>query len=309
MADPLLRLPPLDPLRGFVATAQALSFTRAAQALCLTQSALSRQVQNLEESLGVSLFVRGTRSLSLTPEGERLFRLAQAWLREYAGYAAEVRDAGLRPPVTVTAAIGITSLWLLPRLRDFQQRHPDVDVRLATSNRMSDLRREGIDLALRYCASEDAPSGAELLFAENVFPVASPSLGITELNKDNLHGLTLMNYDDSSFPWLGWSDWLAALGLETVRPRALIHFNHYDLLIQAAVAGQGVAIGRAELVSSLIADGRLMRIGSTERQITGRAYWLVQAEPNPREDVARFIDWLREVVAETLKGLEPPAPS
>lgn len=86
MDDSLLRLPPLDPLRGFVAAARSLSFTRAATQLCLTQSAVSRQIQTLEEALGVSLFVRGTRSLSLTPEGERLYRLASGWLRDYTSW-------------------------------------------------------------------------------------------------------------------------------------------------------------------------------------------------------------------------------
>lgn len=299
MDDPLLRLPPLDPLRGFVATARLLSFTQAAKALCLTQSAISRQIQSLEEGLGVSLFVRGTRALSLTPEGERLYRLASPWLRDYGELAAGFKAGRQRPPVTVTASLGITALWLLPRLRDFQALHPDIDVRLASFNRVVDLRREGIDLALRFSPEADVQPGSERLFGETVFPVASPSLGIDVLTADNLPTVTLMNYDDPGFPWLGWESWLAEYGLADRRPRALLHFNHYDQLIQAAVAGQGVAIGRAELVSDLIADGRLRPVGEIRRLIRERGYWLVSAQAKPREDVACFAAWVRDAARQT----------
>ncbi|MCK9988077.1 MAG: LysR family transcriptional regulator, glycine cleavage system transcriptional activator, partial [Azoarcus sp.] len=117
------RLPPLDPLRGFVAAARHLSFTRAAEELFLTQSAISRQVQALEDALGVALFVRGVRSLALTAEGARLARAAEAWLAEYAALADTLRPRCPRP-VTVTASIGISALWLVPRLARFQARHP-----------------------------------------------------------------------------------------------------------------------------------------------------------------------------------------
>ncbi|MBL8453385.1 MAG: LysR family transcriptional regulator [Zoogloea sp.] len=304
MDDPLLRLPPLDPLRGFVAAARSLSFTRAAAQLCLTQSAVSRQIQTLEEALGVSLFVRGTRALSLTPEGERLYRLASGWLRDYGELAASLRADPLNLPVTVTASLGITALWLLPHLRDFQSRYPDIDVRLASSNRVVDLRREGIDLALRHCVDSDVPAGSMRLFGETVFPVASPSLGLAELTRDKLPTVALMNYDDPNFPWLGWADWLAICGLEGVRPRAVLHFNHYDQLIQAAVAGQGVAIGRAELLSDLIAEGRLQPVGTARRQVAERGYWLIGASDTPREDVVCFRDWVCEAAARTRSAAE-----
>lgn len=303
MNTPLLHLPPLDPLRGFVAAARALSFTRAAEVLCLTQSAVSRQVQALEEGLGVSLFVRGTRTLTLTPEGERLARLAEDWLRDYADYAASLRHAQLRPPVTVTATIGISALWLLPRLREFQALHPDVDVRLASSNRIVDLHREGIDLALRYCPDRDVPDGSLRLFGETVFPVASPALGVAELNAATLPELTLLYFDVPGFAWLNWEDWLTADDLGAIRPRGTLHFNHYDQLIQAAVAGQGIAIGRAELVSPLLERGQLRRIGSAHRAVGGRGYWLVQADANPRDDVRRFAGWIAEVARQTRDGL------
>ncbi|NMG15879.1 LysR substrate-binding domain-containing protein [Aromatoleum bremense] len=298
MHNPLRRLLPLDPLRGFVAAARHLSFTRAAEELFLTQSAISRQVQALEDALGVRLFVRGVRTLALTAEGARLARAAQGWLDDYAALADALRARGPRP-VTVTATIGISALWLVPRLSRFQARYPDIDVRVAASNRVFELGREGVDLAVRYCADRDAPAGAEHLFGESVVPVASPVLAARPLDATTLPDTVLLDFDDPRYPWLRWSDWLAAMGLEHIRPRAVLVFNHYDQLIQAAVAGQGIAIGRAQLLDQLLADSRLQCVGGSPREIARRGFWLVTAPGAPRPEVARFAEWLRAEGAAT----------
>lgn len=297
MHDTLLRLPPLDPLRGFLAAARHLSFTRAAEELCLTQSAVSRQVQTLEAALGTPLFVRGVRSLALTAAGSRLAAAAEGWLNDYAQLAAALRQPGPRP-VTVTASIGIAALWLVPRLRDFQARHPDTEVRIAAGNRVVDLAREDIDLALRYCAERDAPPGAVRLFGEVLFPVAHPSLGVgLELNAATLAQHTLLDYDEPGFPWLRWDHWLAAAGLDGVRPRSRIGFSHYDQLIHAAAAGQGIALGRAVLVDPLIEDGRLTAIGSRRLTMADRGFWLLRAPRPARPEVDRFAAWILESAA------------
>ncbi|MBI4754824.1 MAG: LysR family transcriptional regulator [Betaproteobacteria bacterium] len=294
------RLPPLDPLRGFVASARHLSFTRAATELHLTQSAISRQVQTLEQALGVRLFVRGVRTLALTPQGERLFGRAEVWLREWGELAEALRAADRRRPVTVTASIGIAALWLVPRLLDFQARHPDIDVRLAAGNRMMDLAREGIDVAIRYCADRDAPPDARRLFGESVFPVASPAVGEgLVLCAATLPRLVLLDLDDVGYPWLRWDDWLAAIGLAGARPQAVVQFNHYDQMIQAAAAGQGLAIGRAALVAPMLADGRLVAVGDARREVAGRGYWLVTAPGEVREDVGRFVSWVLRQAGES----------
>lgn len=298
MHSPLAHLPPLEPLRGFVSAARHLSFTRAAEELFLTQSAISRQVQALEAALGVPLFVRGIRSLALTPAGARVAVAAEGWLREYATLAAELRGP-LARPVTITATIGIAALWLVPRLSRFQDLHPDIDVRLAAGNRILDLAREGIDLAVRYCAERDAPAGAEPLFGESTVPVASPALAARRLTRETLPDTVLLDFDDIRYPWLRWGHWLTTLGLDGVRPRAVLVFNQYDQLIQAAVAGQGIAIGRAQLVDRLIADGQLKIVGDGRTEVTGRAFWLVRAPGSERPEVARFADWLLSEAAAT----------
>ncbi len=290
------RLPSLDPLKGFESAARHLSFTRAAAELFLTQSAISRQIQTLEEQLGVKLFRRTTRSLSLTPEGEVLQRAVSETLDRLAEVCAGLKATQRRPRVTVSAAVGIASLWLVPRLAAFQEIEPDVDVRLSADNRMVDLAREDIDLALRYIAPEEAPPGASLLFEEVVFPVAAPKLAArlpAVLRAEDLAKLTLLAYDDGrKAPWLTWEPWLIGLGLAQARPKAVLGFNQYDQLIRAAVDGRGIALGRGPLVAQLIAERKLRSLGKSRQRVATRAYFLVHAPRPARPEVERFAQWL-----------------
>ena len=152
MSVPIARLLSLDLIRGFVAVGPRMSITLAAQDLYITQSAVSRQIRALEDLLGVKLLTRGHRSIAFTPEGDRLFRSANSAVQQLQDAIGAIRVGAVRHPVTITCTIGFASLWLLPRLRNFQQEHPGVDLRIAASDRVEDLRSEGIDLAIRYCA-------------------------------------------------------------------------------------------------------------------------------------------------------------
>ncbi|MGN6649984.1 LysR family transcriptional regulator [Trinickia sp.] len=164
MATPLVRLAPLDLIRGFVAVGRRMSVTLAAEDLCLTQSAVSRQIHSLEDALGVSLFHRGYRSISFTPAGERLFRTADGVVRQLQDAFETITRPLERQPVTITASIGVTARWLLPRLSELQRRHPALDVRVAANDKLLDLRAEGIDLAIRYTGLKDPAPGATRLF-------------------------------------------------------------------------------------------------------------------------------------------------
>ncbi len=292
MAKQLLSLPPLDALRGFVAVARRMSITLAAQDLCLTQSAVSRQVQSLEEHFGVPLFIRKHRAIALTDTGERLFNLASPWLERMVDFSDAVRLEGRVQPVTITAGIGVTSLWLLPLLGAFQSAHPQVDVRVATNNRLVDLRQEGIDLAIRYCREADAPKDAVRLFGEAVVPVANRTVAAKAFkSRGALMQQVLLELDERARPWLRWSDWLQDQGF-TAKPRAYLHFNQYDQIIQAAVEGHGVALGRITLVLPMLKDGRLVAQQGAEIGVSDYAYWLAQASDTPREEVKLFRDWI-----------------
>jgi DNA-binding transcriptional LysR family regulator len=295
MDNPLRRLPSLDALKGFDAAARHLSFTRAASELSLTQSAISRQVQTLEEQLGVRLFVRGVRKLTLTPEGERLHRAAAQALADLAEVCAGLRAGQRRPRVTVSAAISIAALWLVPRLGQFQERHPEVDVRLSADNRTVDLAREEVDVALRYGPPELMPSDALLLFDEIVFPVAAPVIARAfppEPSAAALAAGSLLANTGEPTPGLDWSPWLVSLGLEKARPKALIQFNQYDQMIRAAADGQGIALGRGPLVRRLIDEGRLAPLMEARERIASRGYYLLRAGGALRPEVAAFTAWL-----------------
>ena len=289
-----VRLPSLDLIRGFVAVGRRMSITLAAEDLFLTQSAVSRQVIALEDALGVKLLNRGYRSIRFTAEGERFFRIADSALQQLQDGVDALAAGSDRQPVTITASIGVSGLWLMPRLGGFQQRHPDIDVRVAAHNKVIDMRAQGADIAIRYCAAANAPAGSLRLFGESVAPVAHPSLGVTRLDADTIARQVLIEYDDSNRPWLQWADRLHSMGLSGVKPKGVLRYNQYDQAIRAALEGQGIALGRVALIEPLLSERRLVAVGGADADhAQGYAYWLVQADLTPRGDVQVVIDWIK----------------
>ena len=293
MYTKLSSLPPLDALRGFVAAARRRSITLAAEDLCLTQSAVSRQIQALEERLGQPLFVRKHRAIALTEAGEQLFQLASPWMDRLAEFTETLRGDARTRPVTVSASIGVASLWILPRLGVFHALHPDIDVRLATSNLVLDLQKEGIDLALRYCPRSQAPRDAIHLFDEIVVPVARPSIARQAFaSRQALLQQTWLELDDPGRPLLRWREWLRQRGFEQHKAQRSLHFNQYDQVIHAALEGHGVALARLPLVLPMIKDGRLEAQLDEQFRIEEYAYWLVEAFEAPRAEVQALREWL-----------------
>lgn len=298
----LRRLPSLDALKGFDASARHLSFTKAAAELSLTQSAISRQVQTLEEQLGVRLFVRGVRKLALTPEGERLHRAAASALGDLAEVCANLRAGRRRPRVTVSAAISIAALWLVPRMGAFHERHPEVDVHLSADNRPVDLAREEVDVALRYGPPELMPPGAAPLFDEVVFPVAAPGIAAAfppVPTPADLAAVTLLAYVGEPTPGLDWAPWLVSLGLGKAQPKAMIQFNQYDQMIRAAADGRGIALGRGPLVRRLIEEDRLAPLMDARERVASRGYYLLRAGAETRPEVDAFVAWLLDEARNT----------
>jgi DNA-binding transcriptional LysR family regulator len=295
MPLPLSRLQSLDLVKGFVAVGRRMSITLAAEELCLTQSAVSRQVSTLESLLGVKLLKRGHRSLAFTAEGERFFHAADLAITQLQEAWQALDRRHERLPVTVTASIGVTGLWLLPRLGALHGAHPDVEVRLAASDKVLDLAGENIDLAIRYCAPGTVPPGALPLFGERLVPVAHPSLGLAGRRlKDVVAEHVLLDFDSPHGPWLSWRPRLDALGLHKLKPRVL-RFNQYDQLIHAATSGRGIALGRLPLIEPQLQARSLQPLAWDEALgASERAYWLVMAEPRPRRDVERVAAWICE---------------
>jgi LysR family glycine cleavage system transcriptional activator len=296
MSLPLIKLSSLDLVRGFVAVGRRMSITHAAEDLCLTQSAVSRQVAALEEHLGVRLFTRGYRSIAFTPEGERLFRSADAAVQQLQDAMGDLRAGGEAAPVVLSASIGVTGLWLLPRLSRLQAAHPEVELRVSASDRVQDLRHDDIDLAIRYAPDTPPSPDALRLFGETVVAVAHPSFGADALRtRQALGRLTLLEIDPPRGhlrpAWLQWAPWLKQRGWSAAKPRGMLRFNQYDTVIQAALAGQGVALGRLPLMQPLLDDGRLVLVDPARTE-TDYAYWLLQADAAPRPAVRKVAAWV-----------------
>lgn len=304
MPNRLLDLPPLDLLRTFVAVGRRMSISLGAQDLCIVQSAVSRQIQALESQLGCRLFVRSYRSIEFTPEGRHLFRSADPMLEQLGSVIGALRPPAGRPCITITATIGVTALWLLPRLGAFQRGAPDIDVRVAATNRVMDLERDGMDLALRYGPDAAAPRGAIRLFDEILVPVAHPSLGVTAIEDlAQLRRQVLIDYDDSSRPWLQWKHWLRGAGVRTgAAGSGRLLFNQYDQVAQAALAGQGVALGRLALVGGLLAEGKLALATRLPPVTTDHGYWLLARRDADSPALAAVRDWILAEAASTLPG-------
>lgn len=291
------RLPPLDLLRGFEAAARHLSFTRAAEELHLTQSAMSRQVKALEEALGVALFQRRHRALLLTDAGQSLHRTVAGVLETLREATAKLAAAGAGRAVAVATTISFASLWLVPRLRELQLAQPDVDVRISAKNALVDLDREHIDVAIRYCPRERAGPGAVRLFGERIVPVASRALVPKPLaDPAEVARHPLLHYEDREFdlPWLSWDTWFETFGVKPPAARGL-RLSNYEQIVQAAMDGEGIALGRVPLVNRWIRSGRLHAVvGPKYATDTGtRAFWLVVAERSRhRPEVAGFAAWM-----------------
>ena len=292
-------LPSLDLLRGFEAAARHLSFTIAAKELFLTQSAISRQIQTLEEQLGVTLFERRHRAIVMTDAGQQLYRTTAQALRDLEETASKIRAAVNAPQaVTVSCTLGFASLWLVPRLAGFNANFPGVDLRISASNQIVDIQREHIEVAIRYCPPSLAPAGSIKLFGEEVFPVCSPTLVQRHphplLNPDDLrhHLLLHLELAMAPRPALLWPAWLEMAGVAQLKPAGSLRFSHYDQLITAAVEGQGVALSTTPLVQRLMRDDVLIA-PFTQRLASPRAYHLVTSAPSAaRTEVRQLVDWL-----------------
>ena len=292
---PAGELPPLELLRSFEAAARRLSFTLAAAELHLTQSAVSRQIQQLEANLGVLLFERRHRALALTEAGGVLQRAVTDSLERLRDATARVRAHAAPRQVAITTTPGFASLWLIPRLARFTHTHPQVDVRVSATLEVLDMERSRIDLAVRFVPISRGTGPA--LFEESVMPLCSPELAKMLREPADLAQLTLLTIDSpdqGKAPFADWEPWLKVMGLTELRMKSTLRFTQYTDAVAAAVAGQGVVIGRLPLLRELVRDRRLVApLG--EGASSQRGYFI---ESSPRaagnRDAHDFAQWLRD---------------
>jgi DNA-binding transcriptional LysR family regulator len=291
-------MPALDLLVGFESAARHLSFTKAGEELHLTQSAVSRQIKELEDQLGVPLFQRRHRALALTEPGQQFYAAAAQVLSTMRSATERLRaSSGRRQPVSVTTTASFAALWLIPRLAGFTRDHPGVDVRLTADTRVLDLERDGLDIAIRHGPAALAGANATRLFGEKVFPVCSPKLlKKMPLEKPaDLRNHVLLQYDDPDVrhPWLHWKTWFEVERIADLKPAGTLTFSGYEQIIPSAVAGHGVALGRTPLVKDLLAAGDLVAPFKSQAD-PARAYFaIVSKGAASRPEVADFVEWLK----------------
>ncbi|HYE39885.1 MAG TPA: LysR substrate-binding domain-containing protein [Ramlibacter sp.] len=294
--EPRSRRLRLELLPAFEAAARHLSFTRAGEELALTQSAVSRQIQQLEESVGAPLFERHHRALALTEAGRILRRAVDDSMERLRDAAARVRAGSGQRQLTVTCTPGFASFWLIPRLTRFTATHPDVEVRISATLDLVDLERGNVDVAVRFVPSADGRG--PLLFEEEVQPMCAPQLlrdparPLATPADLGRHTLLTIEMHDGSLT-VDWEPWLQLMGLSSVEMAHTLRFTRYGEAVAAAVAGQGVVIGRLPLLSDLVRTKKLVapfRSPAASR----RGYFVTLAprgEHNP--SAVAFADWLR----------------
>lgn len=323
-------------LRAFDAVARHLNFRAAAEELSLTQSAVSRQIQALEDEVGTALFLRHTRAVDLTSAGSQLLRATTMALERIDASVRQIRQSVGRRSVAITTWASFASMWLIPRLEAFQREHPDIDIRIDASDVAIDLSTADVDLALRYAVPQAMPAGAVRLFGEQLTPVVSPWL-LKEKPIQRVEDLaqrTLIEAGDAHrtrhLEWLTWQRWLdtyaqtppaasagASAGAGKTRgkvptrsakpvlsPKRWLYFNYAHQIVQAALTGQGVALARLPLVAQSLACGDLVEPLPQTRLDSPLAYWLILAPRSVvRPEVKAFTDWLLTQAAETREAI------
>jgi LysR family transcriptional regulator, glycine cleavage system transcriptional activator len=287
----------LDLLKAFEAAARHVSFTRAARELFVTPSAVSRGIKTLEQQLERRLFIRVDRGLALTDAGRALQRAVSEALRTIDKATGSLGDAGVREGLTVTSNAATASLWLVPRLARFARRSPGVDLRVLATDKIVNIEREQVDVAIRHFQPESQPGGAEPpLMVERVFPVCAPALLRRQRLKSpaDLARHVLLQFETYTAigPWTDWTRWLEATKLGALVPGGVMRFSHYDQVVQAALDGCGVALGRHPLIARQLRAGSLVAPFGTAGVVSGYLHAMVSRGSEDKAAVRSFVQWL-----------------
>ncbi len=293
------RLPPLISLRVFEAVARHLSFTSAADELHVTQAAVSHQVKKLEEWLGVTLFLRLNRSIKLTKEGEAYAKpLTQAFDALALATDAILKDTGPQS-INIATFDSIAANWLAPRIRKFQENSPEVAIKIVTRNSYSDFSSNDVDVEIRYGDGGWANQYVIKIADEDIFPVCSPKLLGRKRKLKNVEDAKNYSLIHDEMV-MEWTDWLEAAGASTANATKGLRYNHSHIVIQSAIAGEGMALGRSLLVANELESGRL--IAPFDLKIRSKfSYYLVC--PKELADqlwIETFRNWLLEEAANTM---------
>lgn len=283
-------LPPLNGLRAFECAARHMSFTLASKEMNVTQAAISHQVKALENHLGLPLFKRLTRKLVLTEAGQSLLPGIRDAFEQISSSVDSVRQTTINERLTVRLGPSLAARWLSPKLRLFWQEHPEIDLCLYHSNSPVDFDREDIDLAITYGDGDWPRVVAEHLLASDYFPVCNPALVDLSTGKLNtpLKEQTLLH--DASHK--DWQEWLELAGISDVNPKRGIIIDDTNVLMEAALNGQGIALCSTMFVKDYLATGQLVKPFPQTLE-SGNAYYVVCPSSHLHRPVVKaFRDWV-----------------
>jgi LysR family glycine cleavage system transcriptional activator len=295
------RLPPLNSLRAFEVAARRGGFAGAAEELHVTPAAVSHQVKTLESYLGIRLFKRLSRGLTLTEAGRELMPQLSRGFDHFARAVGSLKTGELSGKLTISAPPSLATLWLVPRLDSFLQTYPEIQVRVLATDRPPDLDAGEADLRIPYGLGNYPGFKSRLLMRETIFPVCAPSLlNHTPLRRfgDLRHHTLLEDIKvDVGEPTMTWKRWLRDAGVDSAPSGRRVEFSNSILLTEAAVRGQGVALGRLSLVRDHLATGRLMRPLKAARSADFAYYTVTTQAGAERRRVQAFLRWLDDQVA------------
>lgn len=309
------RLPPLSALRAFEAAARHENFTRAAEEVLLTQSAISRHVRALEEDLGVRLFERRNRAVRLTSDGRKLMDAVSMALSHVSLVTQDIRQQRGSGPLRVGMLTSQASLYVVPRMAAFRQQFPDLDVHIVSLERNPNPTVDDFDISIVVGQQDDPSFHRELLFMEEAYPICSPDYLAEHgpfSGPADLLGDTLLHLDDASwvgYPWptpINWSVWLGHFGIDLPLPPHGMTFTSYQMVVQAAQRGLGVAIGWHHCAADLIREGSLVRPVPEVCQWDRGHYIVVPSDRAERPEIVAFGAWLKDEIALTV-ALSPSA--
>lgn len=294
------RLPPLTALRAFDAAARHMSFAKAAEELSVTPAALSFQIKSLEEHLGAPLFRRLNRAVELTEAGTALAPGAEDGFQTLANAWRAAQRLQDNQSLTVTAGPAFTAKWLAPRLYEFAQAHPEIELRFSASLRIMDFGRDAIDVAIRFGRDNDEDLYSLPLAEEWVAPVMTPTLAEKFPDVQSLMDAPLI-FDDSInflYPRCDWKAWFAAMDVD-FDPTHGPHFSQADHAVDAALAGVGVVLGRRALVVKDIDEGRLVTPYGMALSTGARFRFLCPKGSEDRPQVKAFREWMLREISKT----------
>ena len=294
------RIPPLTALRAFEAAARHMSFAKAAEELHVTPAALSFQIKSLEEHLGQPLFLRLNRAVELTEAGKTLAPGVSDGFQALTDAWKATRRLTDETTLTITAGPALTAKWLAPRLYDFARAHPDIELRFSAKLQFVDLRRDNVDVAIRFRQGPDEGLSSIPLHKEWLTPVMSPELAEKYPTPESLQNAPLLRDGSIDFldPPCDWPTWFRAAGLDYRGGRGP-YFTNADHTINAAVSGAGVALGRWVMIERDLSEGRLVAPFKIAIQSEARFRFLCLEGTENRPQIAAFRDWFLAEIEKT----------